>query len=150
LFGELNHSGARWGYGLAALAHAQRGDADAAEENIADLDAEPDTTIRMMDTELERARGWTLAARGDLPRARAGLLAAADVARERSLYMLEAALLHDVARLGDADAVVDRIVECAKHVDGELTDARVEFVTALAASDGERLDAVAERFEAMG
>ena len=150
LFGDLNHPGARWGYGLSALAHAQLGNADAAEEAIADLDAEADTTVRMMDSELERARAWTLAARGDLPRARAALLVAADAAHAEQLFTLEAALLHDIARLGDAPAAAARLDACAQHVDGAIMAARVAYVTTLAADDAEGLERAADAFEATG
>jgi DNA-binding CsgD family transcriptional regulator/tetratricopeptide (TPR) repeat protein len=150
LFGELNHPGARWGYGLAALAAAQRGDVDAAEEAIADLDAEPDTVVRMMDSELERARAWTLAARGDLPRARAALLNEADRMAERGLFLLEVALLYDVARLGDPGVVAERLASRAANVDGGLMQTRIEYVQAMAESDGPRLDAAGDAFEALG
>jgi DNA-binding NarL/FixJ family response regulator len=150
LFGELNHAGARWGYGLVALAQAQLGAPDAAEEALADLDAEPDTTVRMMDSDIERARAWAAAARGDLPRARAEMLAAADIAADRELYMHEAALLHDIARLGGAEHVAERLVQRALHVDGALMEARVAFVSARAADDAEALEAASVGFETVG
>lgn len=150
LFGELNHAGARWGFGLVALARAQLGDVTAAEEALADLDAEPETTMTMMDSELERARGWALAARGDTPRARALMLAAADATAERGLYTLEAALLHDIARIGGADLVADRLAERALAVDGPLMAARVLFAQAVAHADPDMLEAAAEAFEAIG
>jgi ATP/maltotriose-dependent transcriptional regulator MalT len=150
LFGELNHPGARWGYGVVALARAQLGDADAADEAIADLDAEAPTTVRMMDTELDRARAWTLAARGDIPRARSALLGAADVAASRGLYTMEAALLHDMARLGDAEPIAERFRARAELVDGDLMRARVTFVTALAEHDAGALLDASKAFEAIG
>jgi DNA-binding CsgD family transcriptional regulator len=150
MFGELNHAGARWGYGLVALAAAQLGDAETAEEAMADIDAEPETTIRMMDSDIERARAWSMAARGDLPRARAAMRGAADDAHGRGLFTLEAALLHDIARLGDASAVAERIEALAAHVDGALMRARVRYATALAAEDAEGLERAAAEFEAIG
>ncbi len=150
LFGELNHAGARWGFGVVALARAQLGDVAAAEEALADLDAEPETTMTMMDSELERARGWALAARGDTPRARALMLAAADATAERGLYTLEVALLHDIARIGGAELVADRLAERALVVDGPLMAARVLFAEAVVKSDPEKLEAAAEAFEAIG
>jgi DNA-binding CsgD family transcriptional regulator len=150
LFGELNHAGARWGYGLVALAQSQLGVPDAAEEALADLDAEPDTTVRLMDSDIERARAWASAARGDLPRARAEMLAAADIAADRELFMHEAALLHDIARLGGADQVAERLAQRALRVDGALMEARVAFVSARAADDAEALEAASIGFETLG
>jgi DNA-binding CsgD family transcriptional regulator len=150
LFGELNHPGARWGYGLLALGSAQRGDADTAEEAIADLDAEPETSVRMMDSELERARAWTLAARGELPRARAGLLATAAEMAERELYLLESLLLYDVARLGDASAAAGRLEACAAHVDGAFIGLRVRCARAMADGDAAALAETADAFEEIG
>jgi DNA-binding CsgD family transcriptional regulator len=149
LFGELNHPGTRWGYGVLALAAAQRGDADVAEEAIADLDAEPTTSVRMMDGEIERARAWTLAARGDLPRARTALLATANAMAKRQMHLIESLLLFDVARLGDASAVVDRIVACAKHVDGPMIGVRVQCTRAMADGTAAALEEAADAFETM-
>jgi DNA-binding CsgD family transcriptional regulator len=150
LFGELNHPGTRWGYGLLALAAAQRGDADAAEEAIADVDAEPETSVRMLDSELERARAWALAARGELTRARAALLATASAMANRELYLLESLLLYDVARLGDAPAAADRLEACAAHVDSALMTMQVRCARAMADGDAATLAEIAGAYEDMG
>jgi DNA-binding NarL/FixJ family response regulator len=148
LFGELEHPGARWGYGLVALSAGQAGAADTADEAIADLDAEPDTPLQLMDTEIDRARAWAVAAPGDLPRARAGLLAAADRAHAHELYALEAAALHDLTRLGAAAA--DRLVALADRVDGPLMAARVRCAIAHRDADTAELEQAAREFDALG
>ena len=56
LYGEFNHPGSRWGFGALALALAYAGDVARAEEALADLDAEPDTPVEMMDPDIDRAR----------------------------------------------------------------------------------------------
>jgi DNA-binding CsgD family transcriptional regulator len=149
-FGDGNHAGARWGYALVAITEAQLGNADAAEEALSDLDAWPETTIRMMDADIERARAWTLAARGDLPRARALMLDAADTAHRNQHFGMEAALLHDIARLGGATTITERFTDLLHAVDGDLMAARVEFARTLAADDPAGLEATANAFEKMG
>jgi DNA-binding CsgD family transcriptional regulator len=149
-WGDGNHAGARWGYALAAISEAQLGNADAAEEAMSDLDAWPETTLLMMDADVERARAWTLAARGDLPRARAVMLAAADAAHRKQQFGMEAALLHDIARLGGAATITERFTDLLRFVDGDLMAARVEFARALAVDDAAGLEATADAFEKMG
>jgi DNA-binding CsgD family transcriptional regulator len=149
-FGDLDHPGARWGYGLVALAAGQLGEVDVADEALADLDAEPDTPARMMDSELERARAWAAAARGNLPRARAELLTAAAEASDRQLLTWESGLLHDVARLGDPFGVAARLEALRHEVDGDLVGARADFASALAQTDAPRLERAAETFEKCG
>ena len=130
IFGELDHPGARWGYGIVALSAGQAGAADIAEEALADLDAEPDTPLRLMDTEIDRARAWAAAARGDLPHARVELLTAADRAHADGLHALEAAALHDLTRLGGAHESAGRLDAIAARVDGPLMAARVRCAAA--------------------
>jgi len=150
IYGDANHGAARWGYGGLAHALALVGDLDGADTALADLDAEPPTTLRMMDPDIERGRAWVLAQRGELSVARALLRAAADEAAADAGFALEAAALHDLARLGDADAVMPRVTELATIIDGRLMPARVQHVQALQTREAAHFDAAADAFEDIG
>ncbi len=150
VFGDLNHAGARWGYGALAHALALVGDLDGAEAAIADLDAEPETPLRIMDPDIERARAWTVAQRGELTLARDLLRQAAADARTTGRFALEAAALHDIARLGWAEEVVERLTEIDAITDGALIPARARHARGLAAQDLDELDRAAVEFEAIG
>jgi DNA-binding CsgD family transcriptional regulator len=143
LYGEFNHPGSRWGFGALALALAHAGDVARAEEALSDLDAEPDTPVEMMDPDIDRARAWVVAARGELPRARSMLFAAADRAAATGRHGLELGALFDVARLGDPAGARDRLAPLQERVQGGLAALRIDFVDALARGDAVALDEVA-------
>lgn len=150
VFGELCHPGTRWGFGGIALAAGQMGDAAVATAALEDLDADPPTPIVLMDAEVDRGRSWSLVAEGRESAARELLWTAADRARGAGQYGLEAGVLHDLARLGDAAAVAGRIGELGGCVDGVLMSARADHVAGLAAGDGDLLDRAATTFAEMG
>jgi DNA-binding CsgD family transcriptional regulator len=150
IYGELNHPAARWGQGGLAHALALIGDTDGAEAALADFDAEPPTPLRMMDPDIERGRAWFLAQRGELSMARSVLHGAADSAAVGGAHALEVAALHDLARLGGTDLVVDRFHSLASVVDGALMAARVVHVDALVSLAPDAFDAAADGFEAIG
>jgi DNA-binding CsgD family transcriptional regulator len=150
VFGDMNHAGARWGYGCLAMALALEGDLDGADAAAADLAAEPPTTLRLMDPDLDRARAWVVAQRGELTLARDILRHAAADARSTGRFALEAAALHDVARLGWADEVLDRLTEIDGVCEGALVPARMVHVRAIVSQDLDALDVAAGAFETMG
>ena len=150
VFGDLRHPGARWGLGSMALASGQLGDAQAAADAIEDLDAERDTPIILMDTELVRGRAWAMVAAGRIPAALDLLSAASMTAQERGLASLECAALHDIARLGEPGRVTDRLHELERIVDGALVGARAAYARGLVQGDPTALDDAAARFEAIG
>lgn len=150
LWGELAHPSARWAFGGLAHALALRGDLDAAEAALEDLDAEPPTPIRMMDVDIERGRAWYTWLRGEHGRALGILRAAADSGVENGQYPLAAGAFHDLARLGEAAEAVEHLEPVAEHVDGRLMAARLAHATALSKGDAPGLDDVSEAFEAIG
>ncbi|MCJ7671862.1 MAG: hypothetical protein MUP67_07405, partial [Acidimicrobiia bacterium] len=123
VYDDFDHPGARWGYGGLAHALALIGDLEGAATALADLDAEPVTPMRMMDSELERARACVLAQRGDYTLAVDTLRRTAQFARRCGSSALEAAALHDVVRLGEDDIALARLRELAEVVDGSLMPA---------------------------
>jgi len=150
VFGELGHPGTRWGFSLLAMAAAQRDDAPTSVTAIEDLDAEPATPLTMMDVELDRARAWALVASGRRSAAVEALGAAAARARSSGQFFLEVSALHDLARVGDAEAVAPRLRELVPVVEGGLMTARIAHVEALVVGDAVVLDDVAAVFSAMG
>ncbi|MFF0143448.1 LuxR C-terminal-related transcriptional regulator [Streptomyces sp. NPDC005227] len=93
---------------------------------------------------------WLHAARGELSRARDLLRAAAERARGTGHLVSEALLLTDIARLGDPQAVQERMAELSAQGDGAFTPARARFVTALAKRDPQQLMTCSEELEDMG
>jgi DNA-binding CsgD family transcriptional regulator len=96
------------------------------------------------------ARAWAAVAEGRLGAARDQLTEAADAGERIGDLIGTAAALHDVARLGGAAAVRDRLTALASAIDGDLITARVAHVEGLCASDPEQLAAVAEDFDRLG
>lgn len=140
-------------FALANLAHANalRGDVDAATQALSELDAlDISEAHRLGDPMVIQARAWVDAAAGQLTAARRRLLDGADAARRSQSLVLEAALLHDYARLGGASDVTDRLAELADVVEGELVTARASYAAALKADDGVVLGAVAADFDRLG
>ncbi|WP_371494191.1 LuxR C-terminal-related transcriptional regulator [Kitasatospora sp. NBC_00374] len=132
--------------GIAGCA-ALQGDLDAAEAALAERDRLPGATV-MPEEQLGEA--WLYVARGELTRARALLAQAAEEARERGQVSFEAVLLTDLARLGQAREVADRLAEIAAGCNGPFARARAELAGALAAQDPDRLLAVAADLETIG
>ncbi len=114
--------------------------------DAAEASSSPIATSR---ANLERARAWLEACRGDLLSARARLLAAATDVRADGVYLFEASLLHDVARFGDADAVVDRLAELGGQLDGPLFELFARHARALAAGDAADLERCMDGFESL-
>lgn len=72
------------------------------------------------------------------------------MARQSGAYALEAAAVHDLARLGQAATALPRIQELAEIVEGPLAPARVAHATALVAQDAAGLHASSVSFDACG
>jgi DNA-binding CsgD family transcriptional regulator len=131
-----------------AAAHAQLGEAEAATTAVVELDRLPASPFSEPEQDLSRA--WALAVSGDLPGGRDVLLAAAARAGTTGYRISEAALLHDVARLGAPSSVVRRLDELAGECEGGLVAAYVAHAAAAAAGDAAALVAAADDFERLG
>ena len=131
-----------------AIAHAWLGDAGSAQRAADELDGLPEFGFIAPEQQLGRA--WAAAAAGDLPRARALLLAAAAAARESGYRTSEAWLLHDAARLGGADQVAARLEELGAACEGPRAAAYAQGARAAAAQDPAGLTAATDRFETLG
>ena len=146
---EYDYAGPRrLALSLLATAHALLGDAPAAAAAVAELDRAPELAYARAEQELGRA--WALVAAAEVPAAREVLFAAAEIATTSGYRVTEAALLHDIARLGEAATVADRLEALAAQCDGALVGAYAAHARALAGVRPEPRVAAADRFEAFG
>ena len=131
-----------------ATACALLGDGTAATAAVHELDELP--VAGFVRPEQELGRAWARVAARDLPAARGVLLEAAEMAATTGYRTAEAALLHDVARLGEPGSVLPRLVELATACEGDLVAAYAAHAAAAARRDPEGLVAAADRFEQLG
>jgi len=118
---------------------------------MAEIDALPAAlTATIFPMRVVGARAWTAVAQGDLAAARDALREAASDAVVRGGWATEMVALHDLARLGRAGEVVDRIDDLAGEIEGPLASARAEHVRALVAGSSGALDRASRSFEALG
>jgi DNA-binding CsgD family transcriptional regulator len=157
----------RFDYGLRrgvlvwlAMAEALAGNAGAADQALADAQQTTRSRARLYDADWARARGWAQVAAGHRTQGLRSLREAADIAVAAERWSYEVLALHDEARLGAAGfgtagggaaaAVVDRLDQLGDEVDGPLAPACAAHARALAAGDGEALDAAARTFTELG
>jgi DNA-binding CsgD family transcriptional regulator len=131
-------------------ARAMAGEADEAERLLKELEDSSVALFRWEEGEVERSRGWIDLARGDKTSALARFRAAAAVAAASGDRVIEAAALHDIARVGPAGEVVARLGELAAVIEGPLAPARAAHARAKAGRDARGLEDAAGAFEAIG
>ncbi|MCM2416574.1 helix-turn-helix transcriptional regulator [Streptomyces sp. RKAG293] len=93
---------------------------------------------------------WLHVSRGHLGEARRVLTEAATMSRESGDNTSEAMLLTDIARLGGAEQVVDRLSELAQLCDGDFMPVRARLASSLASNDPVSLLAVSNELDAVG
>jgi DNA-binding CsgD family transcriptional regulator len=135
---------------IRAHALALRGEVQAARAVLDELDALQIPPREICGPEVPRARAWTEVATGDIAAGCRHLQEAATMAQQCGAYALEAAAVHDLARLGRAAAALPRLRELADIVEGPLAPARVAHATALVAQDPAGLQASSVSFDACG
>ncbi len=135
-----------WG-GLAASA-AVLGDIDAAQAALAARVGLPRMGLAMGEERLGEI--WLHVARGQLADARAVLADAAASARASGHATSEMLLLTDLARLGGAAEIGERMSEFGEMCDGELSRVRLQFVKSLISGDPAELLTVAEELGHLG
>jgi DNA-binding CsgD family transcriptional regulator len=141
----------RWCIAGTALAEGMAGDNEAAVAAIAELDALPPHWMTLLDPEfVVRGRAWAKAAIGELSGARAILEEGACRAAADGHPIAEARLLHDLVRLGEMGAVVDRLAELAAGVEGDLVKAFADHAAAAARASGPDLETSASAFDSLG
>lgn len=146
---------AEHGYGLAsrgaaavlASAAAQMGDPSEAAE--LERTAATRVSTPMEEIELDLARAWLAAARGESTKARS---IAEQVVADAAAYAapgVEALALVDLVRVGAPEKAVARLAALTPVVDGRLVRATAALATATVGHDGAALDRVSADFEAM-
>lgn len=151
MMATVNHEGmARWGWCRAALARATGDDADGARAALEEAERFEGHAAQAFESTPHLARGWTAWLTGHPADARAHLRAGAEACRARGDGQGEMLCLHDLARIGDAAEVVDRVDELAPTTDGALLTAAADHVRALAAGSLDRLADATEGFAAIG
>ena len=138
----------RVAFSLLAAAEAWLGDRDAAVNAARTVESLP--SIAHLEAEQVVGPAWTAVVTGDTRRGRELLLAAADRAAVSGCRAPEAWLRHEVARLGDAPSVVDRLEELAAVCEGALIPAYGFHARAAVRQDPEQLEEASRRFEATG
>jgi DNA-binding CsgD family transcriptional regulator len=124
------------------------GDAEGAEEALAQVGGDPIESVVWISPRFTVSSAWVAVAKGELTRAVELFLSAAEVARTNGQAAFEILALHSAARLGEAQ-VADRLAEMATWVEGPLVQAASTFATAIATADGDALDAAAQQWEGL-
>jgi DNA-binding CsgD family transcriptional regulator len=140
----------RWAIIGRVLALAIRGDIDEAARHRSELASLGRYPATIFDGELRRADAALARAEGALVRARTVLEAAAGEVSELGDRATEAACLHDLARLGRAPEVRDRLARLADTMQGRWVGIFSAHASALATDDADQLGEVSQRFEQIG
>jgi DNA-binding NarL/FixJ family response regulator len=139
-----------WALGLLAEASALSGDPDAARAAVAEIEAQLSRGVGLATADVLRAVAWATAGQGEVSRAAAAALGAADAAQEIGLRCAAVLGLHDALRLGERRGVAARIAGLAARCEGSLAETMAAHAAGVVAEDGHGLEAAARRFEAMG
>jgi DNA-binding CsgD family transcriptional regulator len=137
-----------WPLAGVAQAAAHAGDSGLARDALAELEVTPARGTRNFEVGLQLTRAWSAAAGGELTRARAQALAAAELAESLGQDAFAVRALHDVARLGGAAPVAERLSRLAERVDGPFARDAAAHADALLRRDAGELLEVADRFAA--
>lgn len=145
-----HHGPVRWALGGLLFAAAQARDTEVLGVAARALDALDPHPAALFDTTISRAHAWAAVVEGDPERARRLLRQAASSARSRGAVVEEAWALHDLARLGCADEIADRLRSLAAAAQGDLVGVLADDAAGLATGDPEALGDTAERFSTLG
>jgi DNA-binding CsgD family transcriptional regulator len=140
----------RWAVGGLLLSAAVARDRDVVTVAAGALDALPAHPATLFETTIGRARAWAAVVDGDPERARRLLRDAAADAHSREAVLEEAEALYDLARLGRADEVAERMQSLGAVAQGDLVQLLADGALGLARADADALGDVAERFAALG
>jgi DNA-binding CsgD family transcriptional regulator len=105
--------------------------------------------FRSLDHEKSLARAWVAASQGSISEAVAGLLSAAERARDTGRFAAEMLCLQTATQFGDRTSA-SRLKELESIVEGPRAALAARFAAALYDSDAAELLAVSEEFEQMG
>jgi DNA-binding CsgD family transcriptional regulator len=132
-----------------AQAEGARGDSVAAAAALRRSEEAYGPQVAVFLPELELARAWERASVGQTMAAQTHAVRAAQIARQAGMYAVEMRALHTAVRFDDRSQT-ERLAELAKTLNTPLAAAIAEHAHGLAESDGDVLDAAANRFADMG
>jgi DNA-binding CsgD family transcriptional regulator len=135
--------------GIELAAGAQR-DTEVVDSAAEGYEANHVEWFALFEGQAARGRAWRAIAHHRPGEAQEILRAGADEARTRGIIADEVALLHDLARLGDAATVSARMDALGRESDSQLIQAHVSHALAIAARDIERVVEVADTYERLG
>jgi DNA-binding CsgD family transcriptional regulator len=140
-----------------ALAHAERahvagltGELALATSAFAEAERAHYKSMEVLYPWIEQARAWVAVCAGDVNTAAEVLRLLAERTRSDGFFGHEMFALYDLARLGHAGEVVERIDELSQIVEGRLAPAMAWHVKAVATEDGAGLLAAAEELADLG
>jgi DNA-binding CsgD family transcriptional regulator len=145
-----HHGPVRWALGGLLFAAAQARDIEVLGVARRALDALDPHPAALFDTTISRAHAWASVVEGDPVRGRRVLRQAASSAGSRGAVVEEAWALHDLARLGRADEVADRLRALAAAAQGDLVGVLADDAAGLASGEPDTLGDTAERFATLG
>jgi ATP/maltotriose-dependent transcriptional regulator MalT len=143
------HASLVWAHVGVAQGHLLLGQCAEAAAALARADAAGESPVATSVGTRERTRAWLDACRGDLASARQRIRELVAPIREDGMYIFEAALLHDLARLGVPGESVQRLEELAGQLDGPLVVAHATHARALLDRDVDKLREAVDRYEAI-
>jgi DNA-binding CsgD family transcriptional regulator len=150
-FRASSHRGPlHWALAGLMFAAALARDREVAGEAGRALDALGPHPAALFDTAIRRARAWAAVADGDPEHARLLLRDAAAEARSRGAVLDESAALHDLARLGAAKEVAERLCSLAAIAQGDHLRILADNAVGLARGNPDTLGDAAQRFAALG
>jgi DNA-binding NarL/FixJ family response regulator/energy-coupling factor transporter ATP-binding protein EcfA2 len=132
-----------------AQAQGARGDGAAAAAALRRSEDAYGPHVAVFLPELELARAWEQASRGQTTAAQAHAVHAAHIARRSEMYAVEMRALHTAVRFDDRSQSA-RLAELAQTLNTPLAEAIAEHARGLADHDGDALDAAADRFADIG
>lgn len=143
------HAALVWAHVGVAQGHLLLGQCSEAAVALARADAAGDSPVATSVATRERTRAWLDACRGDLRSARQRVRDTIPDIRDAEVFVFEAALLHDLVRLGVAAEAVDRLEALAADMDGPLVAIHAAHARAVVDHDAGALRAVVGRYEAI-
>jgi DNA-binding CsgD family transcriptional regulator/DNA polymerase III delta prime subunit len=150
-FRSISYGGPlRWALGGLLFAAALARDKEVVGVAAGALDALDPHPAALFDTTISRARAWAAVVEGDPEWGRRLLGEAAADARSRGAVVEEGTVLHDLARLGRADEVADRLHSLAAAAQGDLVRVLADSAAGLARGSPDALGDIAERFAGLG
>jgi DNA-binding CsgD family transcriptional regulator/energy-coupling factor transporter ATP-binding protein EcfA2 len=132
-----------------AQVEGRRGNANAAAAALHRSEEAYGPQVALFLPELELARAWERASAGQTSTARIHAERAALIARRSGMYAVEMRALHTTVRFGDRSHA-GRLQELAKTLNTSMAETVAAHARGLVVSDGDLLDAAADRFAEMG